>query len=127
MNPEICTFEEWKSNANSISINFVNNNPDLFSGFLNNEAKFFTKRYQIDDVNIIPNTSIIDFLEQNISNNLQNYLHSIDIVNVYTPERYDENQLAVFEKEKTNFSARFSEAFLNLPTAKVLILKYKTI
>jgi len=114
--PEECSLEAWKESANQFSLEFLENNVYLFEGFTKTETPLIKRFSSLKDV--------ILFLQENTINDIDNYFHSIEIVNVHTPENYSEEQLSIYEKEKSNFSGNYSEAFKELPTIGLYTLKY---
>jgi hypothetical protein len=119
MSEQILSFEEWKQTANDISLEFVSNNPDIFNGYLNSDSDLSLNRHNFENLEMMA-----DFLNKNISDGINNYLYTIDVLNVHTPGRYDSQQLALFENEKNNFSGTYSFAFTQLPTDTIYVLKY---
>lgn len=118
---EPTTFEEWKNSDlvkdDSFLLDFVTKNLNLFKGFLVGEDSVFTyQRFQTLE-------EVVSLLENKISGGFNNYLYSLENTDIFTPENYTEEQRSVFEKEKNNFSGKYSKEFLDLPKVSMYTLK----
>jgi hypothetical protein len=118
---EPTTFENWKNDntvsSNKILIDFAIENKNLFEGYLvGNESIYSYTRFK----NI---SEIVDFLKDKLENGYKTYLHSIEYTHVFTPENYTEEQRFTYEREKHNFSGKYSEEFTALPKVSLYTLK----
>jgi hypothetical protein len=115
------TFEIWKASdsiaSNKIVLDFVEENRNLFVGFLlEKESIYVYERFDTLE-------KVISFLQEKIKKGFENYLCSLEYTDIFTPENYTEEQRALFEREKHNFSGKYSKEFLDLPKVSIYTLK----
>jgi hypothetical protein len=123
----IVPFEKWEEEIKSkypekdqdLLFAFVQEHGNLIHGFLKKDDDILG--YYRSRFNSI--SEVVNALEENIKNGLENYFLAIEKLDIHTPENYDQEQREVYEREKMNFSGKFSDDFQSLPKVTMFLLK----